>query len=52
MGGLKMKLTIKTITGVQLEIEGNDYKHENGIHYLKGSSYPDEIVVKMEKSNE
>jgi len=37
-------LKIKTVTGIEFEVEGNNYKHVNGIHYLNGSSYPDSIV--------
>lgn len=42
-----MKLKIKTVIGYEFEVEGNDYKHENGVHYLNGGSYPDQIVVEV-----
>ena len=43
-----MKLHIKTITGIEFEVEGNNYNFKNGIHYLNGESYPEEIVVNKE----
>ena len=39
-----MKITVKPVNGEPFEIEGNDYRFENGVHYLAGQSFPDEIV--------
>ena len=44
---MKIKVKVKTITGFEFEVTGNDYKHENGIHYLNGESYPDQIVIEV-----
>ena len=40
-------LSIKTITGYEFEVKGENYSYRNGIHYLNDSSYPDEIVVEV-----
>jgi len=44
-----MKLTIKTVTGYEFEVHGNDYKLENGIHYLNGESFPKSIVKEVKE---
>jgi len=43
-----MKLHIKTVTGVEFDVQGEEYSFIDGIHYLNGSSYPDEIVTEVE----
>jgi len=42
-----MKIKIKTIDGYEFEVEGNDYSHKAGVHYLNGESFPDSIVVEV-----
>jgi len=40
-----MKITVKPINAEPFVVEGNDYKHVDGIHYLVGQSFPDSIVM-------
>ena len=46
-----MKLHIETVTGYTFEVSGKNYRHEDGVHYLAGNSYPDEIVKKVEEDD-
>ena len=41
---------IKTYTGLEFTVTGDDYKYGNGVHYLGGSSYPNSIVDRVEKT--
>ena len=41
---------IKTYTGLEFTVTGDDYKYGNGVHYLGGSSYPNSIVDHVEKT--
>ena len=40
-------IKVKTITGYVFEVEGSTYKHENGIHYINGESFPDSLVIEV-----
>lgn len=43
-----MKLHIKTVTGYEFTVTGECYNYSDGVHYLDGQSFPDEIVEKVE----
>ena len=42
-------LKITTVNGDTIEVKGNNYKFENGTHYLNGQSFPDSIVDEVIK---
>ena len=42
-----MTLIIETHDGKQFEIKGINYEYKDGIHYLNGQSFPDEIVKEV-----
>jgi len=52
-GGLIMRktLTIKTVSGLQFTVFGECNKRD-GIYYINGESYPEEIVIEEENEND
>ena len=43
------EIKIKTVSGLEIKIKGNNYSFRDGVHYLSGGSYPDEIVVEVKE---
>ena len=46
---MKKTLTIKTVSGLQFTVYGECNK-VNGIYYINGESYPEEIVIRVEEN--
>ena len=43
------RVTVRTVKGFTFTKEGSNYRHENGIHYIAGESFPDSIVTSVEQ---